>query len=112
MTDIIFLLLIFFIITARFTPEPIYKVALPKGAKTTSLQKKIVIVVNANDEYAIDDKRTNFDGVPAILDAELQKNPEATVSIHADKSVIYEKVMELVYIVDELGGKPVLALQP
>ncbi|MFT5512060.1 MAG: biopolymer transport protein ExbD [Bacteroidia bacterium] len=112
MTDIIFLLLIFFIITSKFTPEPILKVLLPKGAITEVTKQTIKVTVNAELKYAVDNEIMNFDRLPEALDAALTQNPGATVSIYGAKSVNYEKVMDLVYMVNELGGKPVLALKP
>ena len=112
MTDIIFLLLIFFIITSKFTPEPILKVLLPKGSKTTTTKQLIKVAVSTDLEYSVDDEKVSFDRLPYALDEALTTNPGATVSIYGDKRVNYEKVMDLVYMVNELGGKPVLALKP
>ena len=63
-------------------------------------------------EYSIDKEKVPFDRLPYALDEALTTNPGATVSIYGDKRVNYEKVMDLVYMVNELGGKPVLALEP
>ena len=112
MTDIIFLLLIFFVITAKFSPEPILKVLLPKGAVTQVINQVVKVEVDANLNYAIDRERVTFERLPEAMDAILTQKPGATVSIYGDKSVDYEKVMDLVYLVNQLGGKPVLALQP
>ena len=112
MTDIIFLLLIFFIITSKITPEPILKVLLPKGAETTVQKEVIKLSIDKDMQYAIDRKKVSFDRLPDEMDAVLRNNPGATVSIYGDKSVEYDKVMELVYMVNVLGGKPVLALKP
>lgn len=112
MTDIIFLLLIFFVITAKFTPEPILKVLLPKGAKSETVREVIKLTVDKNLNYAIDQKIITFERLPEEMHALLTNQPGATVSIWGDKDVTYEKVMDLVYMVNELGGKPVLALQP
>ena len=112
MTDIIFLLLIFFIITSKFTPEPILKVLLPKGAETNTVKQNIHVTVSENLQYAVEGQIVPFERLPESLDAALIQNPGATVSIHGDKRVNYEKVMDLVYMVNELGGKPVLALKP
>ncbi|MCB0735031.1 MAG: biopolymer transporter ExbD [Flavobacteriales bacterium] len=112
MTDIIFLLLIFFVITARITPEPILKVLLPKGAVTEVVNQVIKVYVDENLNYAIDDKKVSFDRLPMEMDAVLIQKPGATVSIYGHKTIPYEKVMDVVYLVNQLGGKPVLALQP
>ncbi|MBO6517320.1 MAG: biopolymer transporter ExbD [Bacteroidia bacterium] len=112
MTDIIFLLLIFFIITSKFTPEPILKILLPKGSKENVVKQTIKVYVDKDLNYAVDGQRIDFDRLPQSLDGALSQNPGATVSIHGDKTVNYEKVMDIVYMVNELGGKPVLALKP
>lgn len=112
MTDIIFLLLIFFVITSKIVPEPILKVLLPKGAKKEVVQQVVKVYVNSDLEYAIDGVIISFDRLPEEMNQVLTAQPGATVSIYGDKSVAYEKVMDLVYLVNELGGKPVLALKP
>lgn len=112
MTDIIFMLLIFFILTSTVSPEPILKIVLPKGVETDHLPvKPIIIFLNAQGEYAVNDqKNISIESLPLVLESELKKNLTAPVSIHADKSVMYEKVMELVSIANKKGAKVVLAL--
>jgi biopolymer transport protein ExbD len=112
MTDIIFMLLIFFILTSTVSPEPILKIVLPKGVETDRLpEKPIKIYLDAEGNYAINDnKNVTLESLPFALEAELKKNPTAPVSIHADKSVVYEKVMEMVSIANQAGVRVVLAL--
>ncbi len=112
MTDIIFLLLIFFILTSTVVKEPILKIILPKGAKDNVIKQNIKLMVSEDLKYAIDDKVVSFERLPEEMNAVLMQNPGATVSIYGDKAVNYEKVMDLVYLVNQLGGKPVLALEP
>ncbi len=112
MTDIIFLLLIFFVVTAKFSPEPILKILLPKGAVSQVVNQVIKVEVDANLNYVIDQRRVSFDRLPEEMEAILTQKPGATVSIYGDKSVNYEKVMDIVFLVNTLGGKPVLALKP
>ncbi len=113
MTDIIFMLLIFFILTSTVSPEPILKIVLPKGVDKDHLPiKPINIYLNAAGEYAVNDqKNITIESLPFALETELKRNLTAPVSIHADKSVMYEKVMELVSIANKKGAKVVLALE-
>jgi len=113
MTDIIFMLLIFFILTSTVSPEPILKIVLPKGVDDQHLPvKPIRMQLNAQGEYAVNDVRgLTYEQVPAVLAAQLAKDNSAPVSIHADKTVQYEKVMEMVSIANRQGAKVVLALQ-
>ena len=113
MTDIIFLLLIFFILTSTVVREPVLKVLLPKGVNdAVQVKQPVRIFLNADGQYAIDN-HTNvaFTDLPSVLQEELSKKPDAAVSIHADKSVVYERVMELVSIANRSGAKVVLALE-
>ena len=113
MTDIIFMLLIFFILTSTVSPEPILKIVLPKGVDDQHLPvKPIRMQLNAQGEYAVNDIRgLTYEQVSAVLAAQLAKDNTAPVSIHADKTVQYEKVMEMVSIANKQGAKVVLALQ-
>ncbi len=116
MTDIIFMLLIFFILTSTVSPEPILKIVLPKGVQPDHIiAKPIRLYVNDKNEYAIknasdQEKIVTLESLPFVLQEELKRTPTAPVSIHADKTVIYEKVMELVSIANKAGVKVVLAL--
>jgi len=116
MTDIIFMLLIFFILTSTVSPEPILKIVLPKGVQPDHIMDKpIRIYLSADGQYAIknpQDKESivTIESLPFALESELKLTPTATVSIHADKTVIYEKVMEMVSIANRAGVKVVLAL--
>ncbi len=112
MTDIVFLLLIFFVVTSTVVKEPVLKILLPKGAKDNVIKQNIKLIVDKDLVYAIDENVVSFERLPEAMNAVLIQNPGATVSIYGDKSVNYEKVMDLVYLVNTLGGKPVLALEP
>lgn len=112
MTDIIFLLLIFFILTSTVVREPVLKVLLPKGVKeNVQVTKPIRVFLNAEGQYGIDgNKNLTIESLPSAIQEELRKNPGAPVSIHADKTVMYEKVMQMVSIANKTGAKVVLAL--
>ena len=110
MTDIIFLLLIFFIITSKTVKEPALKMILPKGTNTQVVNQVIHIAVDQNLNYTVDSKEVSFDRLPSELAKVLSDNPEATVSVQADKRIEYDKVMELVKIADDQDAKVVLAL--
>jgi len=113
MTDIIFLLLIFFVITSSVVKEPVMKILLPKGVSTDKVVNKIVhVYVTENLEYAVEKtKLKSFDDLAPQIKAALGNSEKPTVSVGADKRVQYERVMELVRLCDQLGAKVVLALE-
>lgn len=111
MTDIIFMLLIFFILTSTVSPESVMKIILPKGVNDVHVVAPIDIYLDAEGNYKIKDRIVTIESLPSELEKELKVNPDASVSIHADKSVIYDKVMEMVRIANKWSPKVVLALE-
>lgn len=112
MTDLIFLLLIFFVLTSSVVKESVLKVILPKGVKTSEVVNKIThVYVSENLSYAVEKKKVQFDELPDAIAEEINKNANPTVSIGADKHLEYDKVMELVRLCDQMGAKVVLALE-
>lgn len=111
MTDIVFLLLIFFIIISSVVKDPALKLVLPKGVNNVNPVNKVIIVsIDKNLNYAIDDYKTTYNQLSSDLQNQLNNSPNATVSIRGDKNIRYEDVMNVVMIVDKLGAKVVLAL--
>ena len=112
MTDIIFLLLIFFVITSSVVKEPVMKILLPKGVSTDKVVNKITHVYVSEDlRYQVEKTQVSFDNLPNAIAAQLTASDKPTVSVGADKRVQYETVMELVKMCDKLGAKVVLALE-
>ena len=111
MTDIVFLLLIFFIIISSIVKDPALKLVLPKGVNNVNPVNKVIIVsIDKNLNYAIDDYKTTYNQLSSDLQNQLNNFPNATVSIRGDKNIRYEDVMNVVMMTDKLGAKVVLAL--
>ena len=112
MTDIVFLLLIFFIIISSVVKDPGLRLILPKGVKHQVVNEVVHLSVDAQLNYAIESDIIPFERLPQALEAVLRSKPDATVSIRGDKSVEYDHVMQLVMMADRLDAKVVLALDP
>jgi len=111
MTDIVFLLLIFFIIISSVVKDPALKLVLPKGTNDVNVVNEVIIVsVDKDLNYAVDDRKTSYSRLPSVLKQVLTNKTNATVSVRGDKNVRYEDVMNIVMTADKLGAKVVLAL--
>ena len=111
MTDIVFLLLIFFIIISSVVKDPALKLVFPKGTNDVNVINEVIHVsVDSDLNYAIDDIKTSYNRLPLLLEEVLKDKTNATVSVRGDKNVRYEDVMNLVMTADKLGAKVVLAL--
>lgn len=102
--DIVFQLLIFFLLTATFQETPSFKVKLPKAKNTdvTKEPKAVVVTLGSDGTYAIDGK--------TVDSAELEKRlclaaqGESTgVSIKADESTPHKYVVEVMGLAKSCG---------
>ena len=92
--DIVFILLIFFMVTSVFKKEDtIIKLNLPDlHAQAKVQEKKPVVIELSKEELAIDKEFYDFDKLSTVL-GEYKK--ETKIEIRIDKNVEYERVMKL-----------------
>ena len=114
MTDIIFMLLIFFMITSTMVTPNAIKVLLPQGSKQTSAKPLARVIIDKQlnyysafgneDEMPIDpEKITDF------LKECATEEPEMYVALYADESVPYREIVRVLNIANENNFKMVLA---
>jgi len=86
MLDVVFILLIFFIVTANFIKEPGLEVNRP-DAETSSIQENaaILIAIGSTNDIWIDGRRIDVRQVKANITKLLADNPKGTVVIQADE---------------------------
>ena len=94
MLDVVFIMLIFFIVTASFIKEAGIEVDRP-DAKTAINKKNanIIVAINANNEIWMDRKRVKPQGVRGQIERMHAENPEGSVIIQADKDSYSETLM-------------------
>lgn len=120
MTDIIFLLLIFFMITSTMVSPNAIKVNLPQGKKQTTVKAsaRVVIEVAGNkcQLYAAagNDKEqpVTLEELPSVLKSQVNDSTELFVSLYADEAVPYKNIVEVLSIANENHFKMVLATRP
>lgn len=104
MLDVVFIMLIFFIVTATFIKETGIEINRPEA---TTADKKpdasILIGVNANDEIWIDKKQVDPRGVKAEIERLRAENPQGTVVIQADSGANMKVVVGITESARELG---------
>ena len=86
MLDIVFIMLIFFIVTTSFIKETGIEVNRPNAATAVRDERgNILIAITANDEIWIDKRRIELRAVRANVERLKAENPEGSVIIQADK---------------------------
>lgn len=115
MTDVIFLLLIFFLVTSTIVAPNVIKVSLPSASASSADQESSArIVIDTEGNYYLGlDKAPESPCTPEELERQLGiyavEHPEAYVAIHADEHVPYSSVVKGINIASKLRLKVVLA---
>nr|WP_319399698.1 biopolymer transporter ExbD [uncultured Carboxylicivirga sp.] len=112
MTDIVFLLLIFFMITSTLvTPVANKDLTLPKSDHQVSAKPNTTISVNANREYFVQGEKVAFWQIESKLKEILANSPEMYVALHVDESVPFSVVGKIRDIAIRNKYKLILATQ-
>ncbi len=94
MLDVVFIMLIFFIVTASFIKEAGIEIRRPDAPAAVAKPKaNILVAISANNEIWIDRKNIDPRAVKAAFERLLAENPEGSVVIQADKEAYTETVV-------------------
>ena len=114
MTDLVFLLLIFFMITSTMVTPNAIKVLLPQGKTQTSAKPLTRVIIDKDlNYYAAFGNDDEMPILPEELATFLQesaaKQPEMYVALYADERVPYREIVNVLNIANENQFKMVLA---
>lgn len=118
MTDIVFLLLIFFLVTSTLVNPNALKLLLPKSSGQVAAKATVSVSVkdwhNGTYSYHIDGSQTpiRFSEVENALIEELQDQDDPTFSIYADETVPVKEVVALMNIAKRNHYKVIMATSP
>ncbi len=112
MTDIVFLLLIFFMITSTLIHPTALKLLLPKSSHQTSAKPLTTVSITRDLQYFVEDQPVDFNDLERVLQERIGNNPEVYVSIHIDKSVDVEYLVKVLNITKNNDYKVILATTP
>ena len=112
LTDIIFLLLIFFVINSEM-PNAI-DLLLPNATGKTAANKTISVSVSEDLIYFVNNTEVMFSDLKTTLSSEIAKSDseEATVVLKIDKRVTLEKTVEILQIGNDLKVPMILSTKP
>ena len=117
MTDVIFLLLIFFMITSTVVSPNAIKVLLPQGKQQTSAKPLTRVIIDKDlNFYAAfgNDKEQALElqDLAPFLQSCAAKEPDMYVALYADEAVPYREIVKVLNIANENHFKMVLATRP
>jgi len=116
MTDIVFLLLLFFMITSTMVAPNALKLLLPQSDNQTVAKAITTISITADLKFYINEsgelKRVAFSEIEPFLKKVIKENEETYISLHADKSVAIEHVVKIMNLAKRYQIKMILATAP
>ena len=111
MTDIVFLLLIFFMIASTLAKQlDTIEVKLPQAKGKTENRQSVSVTINENNRFYIDGKPTAKAVIKKDLLAILSAQEEKVIVLRAQKSIAIDEVVYVMNIANENAIKVVLAV--
>jgi len=111
MTDIIFLLLIFFMLTSTFITPSGLPVNLPSSKSSNIVMQRVSVTITSDRRFYINSQRVTRDLIEIELAKALQ-GKEGVVVLHVDKSVPVEYLVDIASIATSLKAKVSIATKP
>jgi len=112
MTDIVFLLLIFFIIVSTMVSPNALKVLLPKSAAKNTSPQTVSVTITPDLEYYINGKRVTESMLESSIQQKMEGSEKTGIILHCDKTVALEYAVTVMDIANRNKYELVLATSP
>ncbi len=117
MTDVIFLLLVFFMVTSTFVFPTALEVNLPQSSEQTSIKPGTRIYIDKDQNFFAsfgdeEPQPIHRENLIAFLQNVQEQAPDSFIALYADAEVPYGKVVEILNMATQNNFKMVLATKP
>ena len=112
LNDIMFFLLLFFLLVATFANPNVIKLLLPKSSSNQTLDKKqITLSITKEKNYFIDKEQVPFNKLEGSLKVIKQKINDVTIVLRTDNSLTIQDLIDVLAIGNKLQIKMILATE-
>lgn len=118
MTDVIFLLLIFFMVTSTFVFPTALEINLPQSSEQTAIKPSTRVYIdrdmNVYASFADEEPQAmpSTEALLTFLQLSQQQNPDGVIAVYADEEVTYGRLVEVLDMGARNNLKMVLATKP
>jgi biopolymer transport protein ExbD len=105
MSDLVFLLLIFFMLTSTLVAPNAIKLLLPQSNSKTLAKQTITVYINDNYQYYVGEHRVSELQLQGILDQALVGQLDGSVVLKSDKNVPVQYVVNVIDAVNSINKK-------
>ncbi len=112
LNDIMFFLLLFFLLVATFANPNVIKLLLPKSASNQTIDKKqITLSITKEKNYYIDKEQIPFNKLEGSLLVIKQRINDVTIVLRTDNSLTIQDLIDVLAIGNKLQIKMILATE-
>jgi biopolymer transport protein ExbD len=118
MSDLVFLLLIFFMLTSTLVAPNAIKLLLPSSSSKTMAKQTVTVYINDLFQYYVDETPVTDDELASSISVKIAGESDATIVLRSDKSVPVQYVVNVIDAVNEINNatgqnhKVILATSP
>ena len=112
LTDVVFLLLIFFMLTSTLVSPNALKLLLPQSDSQTRAKQTVAVSINKQLEYYVGEQQVTLREMPNVLRQRIEDEEDPTVVVNADKEVPINNVVQVMNIGNDMKVKMILATRP
>lgn len=118
MSDLVFLLLIFFMLTSTLVAPNAIKLMLPSSNSKTMAKQTVTVYINDQYQYFVNETPADDQQLAGLINANIGSDNQATVVLRSDKSVPVQYVVNVIDAVNEINTatnsnhKVILATSP
>ena len=104
--DVMFLLLIFFMVTSTFLEQAGMKLDLPSARSAeTTVTRRLVLFIGADNSLVLGDRPVSIDSLEAVMAEAAASSEDGTLVLNADKTVQHGTVIRVMDIAKRAGMK-------
>lgn len=105
MSDLVFLLLIFFMLTSTLVAPNAIKLLLPSSHSKTMAKQSITVYIDKSGNFYVGETKTSVDALQNAIAAKIHNNTTATIVVRADKTVPVQDVVNVLDAVNQINEK-------
>ena len=104
MSDLVFLLLIFFMLTSTLVAPNAIKLLLPSSSSKTMAKQTVTVYINDQHNYFVEETPANEVNLIEMINAKLSSSTEGTVVLRSDKTVPVQYIVNVIDAVNAINN--------
>ena len=103
MSDLVFLLLIFFMLTSTLVSPNAIKLLLPSSNSKTMAKQSLTVYINKSRNFFLEDKPVKPSQLEQEIYSKIRANTQATIVLRADKSVPVQDIVTVIDVINQIN---------